>query len=38
MGLYLAHSWVPGREIIAEREGWKRVGGDADAGRVAVPR
>ena len=38
MGLYLAHSWVLGREIGAEREEWKRVGGDADEGMVAVPR
>jgi hypothetical protein len=34
----LAHSWVPGKKIRAEKKGWKMVGGDADAGRVAVPR
>src|SRR5882672_3360717 len=26
LGLYPAYPWVPGREIEAEGEGWKRVG------------
>jgi len=26
IGLYPAHSWVPGSEIGAEGEGWKKMG------------
>jgi len=38
IGLYPAHSWVPGRDIGAKGERWKGWEGDGEVGRDAGPK